>query len=176
MLYQQSNLVALLAFVGPIIGVLVSSVVSLLIESSRNDGKVKRDHLYDIKEKCLKPIKTSLAETYSSYFDFIKEMQELPDAKGTEKFLNGTPVHWWNESSIDVYVFGAADDALYKDLVKHSITRDIPPAVMIARKSVMGNMPKLLNAYVKLYKKIDSSPEFRRLDLGDNIGKKKIYN
>ncbi len=168
---------------GPILGTIVSVVISLSVESSRKTAKDIWDHLYEIKEKCLTPLKYNIQNLGSDDgYWYISENTVFLDSNGIKEKLS-LPVHTWDkgEGGIDFRIFAGAsflglkkvvDESLYNDLKNHKLTDTITQEVDKVKLAYTKNMPLHLEAYEKLYSKIIENDEFKKISEGKSSSEK----
>ncbi len=164
-----------------ILGTLIASDLSLFIERTRRINKHIRDHLYEIKEKCLVPLKLNIEQLGSdSGYLFVSEQTLFITPKEVEDYLS-LPIHPWDKSEggVDFRLFigpnlnagtKIVDKALYEDLKKHGLT-EVVTATNKLRNIYSKSMKSHFLKYKELYNKVTTHDGFKKLvaNLGDKV-------
>lgn len=164
-----------------ILGTLIASDLSLFIERTRRINKHIRDHLYEIKEKCLVPLKLNIEQLGSdSGYLFVSEQTLFITPKEVEDYLS-LPIHPWDKSEggVDFRLFigpnlnagtKIVDKALYEDLKKHGLTEVVTTTNKL-RNIYSKSMKSHFLKYKELYNKVTTHDGFKKLvaNLGDKV-------
>lgn len=157
--YESQYLLPYVTILGPIIGVIISSLIALEIWRLRLQDDYIKDHLNTIKIQCLKPLKEVISER-SGYFTFS---EEPIDVARLESVL-GDKLHWYDKQGIDLNMgLGILNLKLHKDLDNHKLTKGLPDAFVKIKRLISDNYPIFLRKEIDLYQKIDGDKEFNEM-------------
>ena len=132
----------ILTILGTIIGGLISGGIGLGLYKRRLKDEVKRKHLEEIKEKCLKPLVEELRRL-SSRFD-ISERVSLKNYCE----MASNEINWWENFSFRNSVH---DKILYEDLSNH-FKKLIDKLNKIENEVIKTNYPRFLELLCKVIK------------------------
>ena len=154
--YENQYLLPYVTMLGPIVGVVATSVIGLEVWRLRVQDKYIKVHLDALKKQCLVPLKEVILNKFS-YFAFDGK---LIDVVSLEKFYDNI-IHWYDKQSIDSnMISGVPNLKLHKDLNSHKITKGLPEAFVKIKSLLSDNYPVFLRSEIDLYKKIDNDKEF----------------
>ena len=122
----------ILTILGTILGGFISGLVGLFLHRKRLKDEVKRKHLEEIKEKCLKPLEKELKQL-SSNFDISERtsLKAFCEAVSEE-------ITWWKIYSLERRVH---DKILYRDMKNH-FKKLVEKLNEIENKVIKINYPK----------------------------------
>lgn len=177
---NQTYYSSLIGVAATILGTLIASDMSLFIERTRRINKHIRDHLYEIKEKCLIPLKLNIEQLGSdSGYLFVNERTLFITPKEVDDYLS-LPIHPWDKSEggVNIRLFmgsnwnaGAkiVDKALYDDLKEHGLS-EVVTATNNLRNIYSASMKPHFLKYKDLYDKVVTQDGFKKL--AESLGEK----
>lgn len=158
-LYGSGYLLLYVTVLGPIIGVIVSSLIALEIWRLRLQDKYVKKHLDALKDQCIKPLKAVISDKFG-YFSFNEKPLEVT---GLESLYKGL-FHWYDKKSIDGNMDnGLSMSRLFNDMDNHKITMGLPEYFRRIKNLISENYPIFLNNEINFYKKIDEDKEFEKM-------------
>lgn len=158
-LYKNSYLIIWATLLGPIIGVIVSSIMALEIRRMRLQDRYVKKHLEDIKLQYVKPLKDVLSSKLL-YFEFGGNTIDIVPLENILKLHEP----WYNKKSIDGNMsIGLFDQKFYDDLKSHAITKNLNKEFESIKNTLSNNYPVFLKNKIKLYKNIEDGSEFNDL-------------
>jgi hypothetical protein len=148
---------------------LASATFVSLFEAKMEEDKRKEallsqfnaEHLYDIKENCLRPMLGLINDYYYNICMFeISEQYKFDDASIQNE--TDRPTHSWDKEVVYGMNYKTiVDNKLYKDLKNHNITKSIPTEFDNVLELIVSNYPVYLKNLAEFFKKIKNSEEFR---------------
>ena len=167
-----STSIGLIGVFGTLGGAVIASTISLSVERTRRLNKYRRDHLREIQNSCLNPLKYNIGMLGSDDgYLFINEGRNFMTPQQVDEHLSA-PVHTWSkgEGGVDFRVFigtnfpqnRSVDKKLYEDLSNHQLN-GIKLKTKKVKEIYSRTMPLHFKAYKRLYTKIKSMRTFTML-------------
>lgn len=155
-IYENQYVLPYVTMLGPIIGVIATSVIGLEVWRLRVQDKYIKAHLDALKKQCLEPLK----EVILDRFGYFKFDEKSINVVSLESILEDKP-SWYDKKSIDANMsLGIQNLKLYKDLDNHKLTKGLPDTFVKIKGLISDNYPIFLRNTIELYKKIDRDKEF----------------